>query len=244
MRIVEVVKRIVEGHRYSSGTYVEYLKKIGVKIGEHIEIFFPNKTHIDNVNPHLLEIGSYVSMTGPVTILTHDYSVCVTKKAYNGRILGKQNKTIIGNNVFLGWGCCILPGTVIGDNVIIGAGAVVSGKVDSNSVYGGNPAKKICTLDEFYNKRIERQLEEAIIIFHEYKKKNGVKPPLTLFHEYFFLFSGGENDLNNLIPEFASKFYDHGNYEETKNAFIKNVPMFGTFEEFVEYAESIEVKNG
>lgn len=35
----------------------------------------------------------------------------------------------------------MLAGTVIEDNVIIGAGAVVSGKVEKNSVYAGNPAK-------------------------------------------------------------------------------------------------------
>lgn len=40
-------------------------------------------------------------MTGPVTILTHDYSWSVLKKKY-GIIYGNQRKTVIGNNVFIG----------------------------------------------------------------------------------------------------------------------------------------------
>lgn len=76
-------------------------------------------------------------MTGPVPILTHDYSVGVTKIWTHGEVLGSQKPVRIGNNVFLGWGCTILPGTTIGDNCIVGAGAVVSGNLEDNSVWGG-----------------------------------------------------------------------------------------------------------
>lgn len=243
MIIKELIKYILEGHKYSSNTYVKYLKRKGVKIGDNIEIFFPNKTHIDDLNPHLLEIGSFVSMTGPITILTHDYSVCVTKKKYNGYILGSQKKTVIGDNVFLGWGCCILPGANVGNNVIIGAKAVVSGKIESNSVYAGNPARKICTLDEFYSKRRDRQVSEAVKIYQEYKIKYNETPPKELFHEYFFLFCGGRECFDNLIPEFERKLYDHGNYEESKECLINNVSQFKSYSEFCKYAET-GVNNG
>ena len=49
-------------------------------------------------------------MTGPVTILTHDYSWSVLKKKY-GIIYGNQRKTVIGNNVFIGGGATILGGS-------------------------------------------------------------------------------------------------------------------------------------
>ena len=88
-----------------------------------------------------MTIGNDVQITDPVTILTHDYSWSVLKKKY-GIIYGNQRKTVIGNNVFIGWGATILGGSHIGDNVIIGANSVVSGNVDSNSVYAGNPARK------------------------------------------------------------------------------------------------------
>lgn len=50
---------------------------------------------------------------------------------------------IIGNNVFIGANCIILPGTIIHENVIIGAGSVVKGEIDENSIYAGLPAKKL-----------------------------------------------------------------------------------------------------
>ena len=59
----------------------------------------------------------------------------------------------IGNNVFSGMYAIILKGTTIGDNVIIGAGSVVNGRVESNSVYAGVPAKKMVLLNSLVTKR-------------------------------------------------------------------------------------------
>ena len=47
----------------------------------------------------------------------------------------------------------ILMGSQIGNNVIIGAGAVVSGNIPDNVVVAGNPAKVVCTLDDYMNVR-------------------------------------------------------------------------------------------
>ncbi len=49
----------------------------------------------------------------------------------------------IGNNVWIGFDCCVLPGTTIGDGAIIGARSVVSGQVPANSLFAGNPARFI-----------------------------------------------------------------------------------------------------
>lgn len=132
-----VCKRLVQGYRATSEGYVAHLKKIGVAVGEDCVIFSPGRTNIETLNPHLLTIGDHVAMTGPVTILTHDYSVGVTKTWTHGEILGSQKPVTIGNNVFLGWGCTVLAGTTIGDNCVIGAGSVVSGRVEGNSIWGG-----------------------------------------------------------------------------------------------------------
>lgn len=56
--------------------------------------------------------------------------------------VSKTKKVKIDNNVFFGYGCKILCGTTIGNNCIIGAGAVVTGNVEDNSIYAGNPARK------------------------------------------------------------------------------------------------------
>ena len=80
---------LIYGHRWSSTSYIKFLKKQGVEIGENFNIFNPQNTTIDVQNPHLLTIGNDVNITGPVTILTHDYSWSVLKRIH-GEILGKQ----------------------------------------------------------------------------------------------------------------------------------------------------------
>jgi len=49
----------------------------------------------------------------------------------------------LGNNVWIGAGCIILPGTSIDDDAIIGAGAVVKGKISGGGLWAGVPARKI-----------------------------------------------------------------------------------------------------
>lgn len=50
---------------------------------------------------------------------------------------------IIGNNVWIGELCSVLPGVSIGDNSIIGANSVVTKSIPANSIAVGNPAKVI-----------------------------------------------------------------------------------------------------
>jgi acetyltransferase-like isoleucine patch superfamily enzyme len=52
----------------------------------------------------------------------------------------------VGDNVWVGANCVLLPGCRIGDNSIIGAGAVVRGEVPANELWAGVPAKRIRSL--------------------------------------------------------------------------------------------------
>lgn len=49
----------------------------------------------------------------------------------------------IGENVWIGGNCCILPGVTIGDNTVIGAGSIVTKDILANVVVVGNPCKII-----------------------------------------------------------------------------------------------------
>lgn len=102
--IKQIIKRLMYKFKATSETYVEHLKSIGVECGSNITIFVPHSTKIDTLNPHLLKIGTNVAITGPATILTHDYSVFVANHLSGGRLFGKQQPVKIGNNVFVGWG--------------------------------------------------------------------------------------------------------------------------------------------
>ncbi len=48
---------------------------------------------------------------------------------------------VIGNNVWIGKNCIIMPGTIIEDGVIIGANSLVKGHLNKNNIYGGTPLK-------------------------------------------------------------------------------------------------------
>ena len=65
---------------------------------------------------------------------------CFRDELKNGDVFGKIK---VGDNVFIGINCTILPNTNIGNNCIVGAGSVVRGDFPDNSVIVGNPAKTI-----------------------------------------------------------------------------------------------------
>lgn len=56
---------------------------------------------------------------------------------------GYAKPITIGNNVWIGGHCVIIGGVTIGDNSIIAAGSVVTKEVPANTIFGGNPAKKL-----------------------------------------------------------------------------------------------------
>lgn len=49
----------------------------------------------------------------------------------------------VGDNVWIGAGCTILPGVIIGDNTVIGAGSVVTKDIPANVLAFGNPCRVI-----------------------------------------------------------------------------------------------------
>lgn len=54
----------------------------------------------------------------------------------------------IGNNVWIGENVCVLPGAEIGDGAIVSANSVVTGKIPSNSIVGGVPARVLKRYEE------------------------------------------------------------------------------------------------
>ena len=68
----------------------------------------------------------------------------------------------IGDNVWIGGSCVILPGVKIGNNAVIGAGSVVTSDIPSGTVFAGNPARYICDIDTFRAKHKEN-LENHLV---------------------------------------------------------------------------------
>lgn len=54
----------------------------------------------------------------------------------------------VGDNVWFGAQCIVLPGVTIGNNTVIGAGSVVTRNIPDNVVAAGNPCRVIRSIDE------------------------------------------------------------------------------------------------
>lgn len=132
-------------HKDTMSLKVEMLRSNGMKIGENARLFNEPMTS----EPYLISIGNNVTISSGSRFVTHDNSICKCENSPFTDIVGKIS---IGNNVFIGMGSIIMYGVSIGDNTIIGSGSVVTKSILDGGVWAGNPAKKISTLEEFYQK--------------------------------------------------------------------------------------------
>ena len=232
-----IFRKLIYGYKADSNSYIKHLKEAGVKIGDDVIIYAPTKKFIDTQYPWMITIGNHVRITEGVKILTHDYSWSVLKLFVNnsitGGILGASGNVTIGDNVFIGMNAIITRNVTIGDNVIIGVGSIVTKDCESGYVYAGNPAHKIMSIDQFYDKRKELQLKEAKDLALAYYDRFGKKPDKEVFHEYFMLFANNQDIVSCDI--FNNKMNLCGNREDSFRYISNNKPIFDNYEEFLKY---------
>jgi acetyltransferase-like isoleucine patch superfamily enzyme len=130
-----------------SRVYMKYynwlLKTTGIKVNGTPR-FIAKSVKFDDFDRIILGDRLVVSMN--THFLTHDYSFTTALISINEmpmQDVGLLRNIFIGNNVFIGMNCIILPGSNIGNNVIIGAGSVVRGVIPDFAIVAGNPANVI-----------------------------------------------------------------------------------------------------
>lgn len=212
--------------------FTRILIKEGIDVGDKTIFYAPLSQTIDRERPFMLKIGNYCKITKGVTILCHDYSRSVLRRAY-GDVVGEAKITSIGDNVFIGMNSTILMGANIGDNVIIGAGSVVSGVIPSNTVAGGNPCRVIRTLDEHYLIRKNKCLGEAKCYFLEFKKRYGREPSVNEMGAFFPLYLDRTKEA--LKSNHINTKMNGDDEEEIIDSFIKTKKVFESYDEFVRY---------
>lgn len=107
-----------------------------IEIGEAFYANF-NLTILDCAS---VKIGHNVMCAPNVSILTATHPIDPEIRSSE---LEYALSITIGNSVWLGAGCIILPGVTIGDNCVIGAGSVVTKSIPANCVAVGNPCRVI-----------------------------------------------------------------------------------------------------
>jgi acetyltransferase-like isoleucine patch superfamily enzyme len=101
-----------------------------------------------------VSIGRECVIADRVMLIDFDHGVVEVDRPI--RLQGIYKRDVrVGNNVWIGYGACILRGVTIGDNAIVGTNAVVTSDVPANAVVGGVPARVIRMRDAPRHMRFE-----------------------------------------------------------------------------------------
>lgn len=229
--LINFILYIKYGYKSSSKRYYKYLNNKGIKLGKNVKFYSPWSISIDIQRPWMIEIGDNVHITSGCRILQHGYDWCVLQHKY-GDVLGSSGKVTIGNNVFIGVETTILKGVTIGNDVIIGAKTLVNKDCIEPGVYAGNPVRFIMSIDEYYEKRKQRQIKEATELMKEYYNKYGNYPKKELLREFFWLFEKRKTELNTTFMDVINL---EGNEKISMQSFLNSKPVFNGYNEFIKY---------
>ena len=141
----------------------KYAKYIGVKFGENCLIATKNWSS----EPYLIEIGNNVQITSNVSIHTHGGGHVVRQKHPDFDTFGK---VVIEDWAYIGAFSQIMPGVTIGKGALVAAGSVVTKSVPDGVVVAGNPAKFVCTVEEYIERNKKYNLGTKGLSFEAKKK--------------------------------------------------------------------------
>ena len=115
-----------------------------ISIGNNVS--FSDFCHVAAIRS--VQIGNHVLVGSRVHITDHSHGNYSNSELADSpesvpieRPLYSAGPVTIGNNVWIGDGAIILPGTTIGDGAVIAANAVVKGDIPAASIVAGVPAR-------------------------------------------------------------------------------------------------------
>ncbi len=127
-----------------------FFRSQGAQVGERCRFISPQQGTLGG-EPWLVSLGNHVTVTSEVRFITHDGGVWVFRDEHPEVEL--YGRITVGDNVFLGLGCTLMPGVTIGDNAIVAARAVVTRDVPAGTIVGGIPAVPLGTIEAYWEKR-------------------------------------------------------------------------------------------
>ena len=139
--------------RYGSReTVAQTLRDMGMRVGDRVRFYtlrVPGEAW-------LVRIGNDVTVSADVTLVTHDANTVLQHKHDSLTGFGKID---IRDNSHIGVNATILPNVTIGPNAVVGAGSVVTKDVPPDTVVAGNPARHLCSIEEYEAKCIEHHID-------------------------------------------------------------------------------------
>ena len=89
-----------------------------------------------------VRIGEQCVIADRAMFIDFDHGVVDVEAPIRRQGIYKRD-VVVGSNVWIGYGACVLRGVRIGDNAIVGTNSVVTRDVPANAVVGGVPARVI-----------------------------------------------------------------------------------------------------
>jgi acetyltransferase-like isoleucine patch superfamily enzyme len=89
-----------------------------------------------------VRIGEECVIADRAMFIDFDHGIVEVERPIRSQGIYKRDVEV-GNNVWIGYGACILRGVSVGDNSVIGTNSVVTKDVPANAVVGGIPARII-----------------------------------------------------------------------------------------------------
>lgn len=123
------------------------LRAKGMKLGKGVNL--PFSTRIDVAHCCLISIGDNCGFGDECLILAHD---AMPNEYLDATVIARVD---IEESCHFGVRTIILPGVRIGKGSVIGSNSVVATDIPPGSLAAGNPAKVICTMEDYLNKHRE-----------------------------------------------------------------------------------------
>ena len=127
------------------------LRQQGMHLGS--DVWLPASTWIDPDYCFLISIGDHCGFGEECLILAHDAQMDEFLD------VARIGQVTIHESCHIGARTVILPGVVIGPKTIVGANSVVTRSLPPDTVCAGNPAKVICSLEDYLSKHRSRIIE-------------------------------------------------------------------------------------
>ena len=153
-----------------------------------------------------LKIGHYCSISDNVNFFTagEHYKNHLSTYPFYAHILNKgepggtsKGDIIIEDDVWIGWGACVLSGVRVGQGAIIGAQSVVAKDVPPYAIWGGNGVIKY----RFSDEKIKKMLLFDFSKLTEEDIKNNIDLLYSEINDDFFETQFYKDHLKSLAPE-------------------------------------------
>jgi maltose O-acetyltransferase len=136
------------------------LRALGMHIGADVNL--PASTWIDASHCFLISIGDHCGFGEECLILAHDAQMDEFLDA------ARIGRVVIHPSCHIGARTVILAGVEIGPRTIVGASSLVSQSLPPDTVCAGNPARVVCSLEEYLERHRARLAASPTFPYAQY----------------------------------------------------------------------------